>query len=150
MVTHNQFGDSAKRAYNGLVNDLSDNSNTQINVALMASSYTPDRANQSVWADISADEIDPANNDQYSAYGKEITNKTLTQSSNVTEFDGDNVTWSSSSITAYYAVIFDETPSDDSDKTLLSVVDFEGEQTSSNGDFTIDWDTNGIFSVDAS
>ena len=52
-------------------------------------------------------------------------------------------------ITAGYAVVYDATPAADADKALLTLIDFEGEEVSEDGDFVIDWDdTNGIFQVD--
>jgi hypothetical protein len=146
MVTHQKYVESPLQAYQGGLQDLSDGTVT-VRVGLMTDTFTIDTQADSVWTDVNADEIDPATNTGYTAGGKEIVNKTVTQDGQVVRFDGDNVVWSSSSINAYYAVVYVD-DSNTGSSYLLTVVDFEGEEISSNGDFTIEWDTtNGIFEV---
>lgn len=147
MVRHEKYADSPRRAYAGQIHNLGD-SNTVIRVALMDSSFSTDRTSDAVWADVSADEITEADNDGYTAGGQEITSKQLTQSSYTTTFDGADVTWPNSFINAYYAVVYNDTPTDNTNKDLLTIIDFEGEEVSENGDFTISWDASGIFQVD--
>ena len=60
----------------------------------------------------------------------------------VTALDADDVTWSNSTITAAYAVVYDA----DSGK-LICLIDFDGEEESSDGDFTIEWHADGIFKL---
>lgn len=54
--------------------------------------------------------------------------------------------WTDSTITAGYAVVYHDTGTA-STSTLLTLVDFEGEQSSDAGDFTISWDASGVFTV---
>lgn len=56
-----------------------------------------------------------------------------------------NVTWTSSTITARYALIYDNTPA--TNKPLLGYVDFGADQSSSNGNFTITWASAGILQL---
>ena len=51
--------------------------------------------------------------------------------------DFDNVTWSSSTITARGALIFNDTNSD----TAVAVLDFGSDKSSTSGDFTIQFPT---------
>lgn len=60
--------------------------------------------------------------------------------------DGDDVTWSSSTITAAYAALYWDsgTPAT---SPLIAYVDFGGDQSSSNGNFTVAWDSTGILVI---
>ena len=56
---------------------------------------------------------------------------------------GNNVSWSSSTITARGAVVFKSTGAATTDR-LICYFDFGSDQTSTNGTFTIQWSTSGI------
>lgn len=144
MVTHDKYVRSPLRAYRQNVLNL-DDANTTVKVALMQSSFTINRETDEVWSNIEVDEIDPATNSGYTEGGQELANKNLFQDTTDVVFDGDDIVWGSSSINAYYAVVYIEDTTSTANETLLSVVDFEGEEISSNGDFVIEWDANGIF-----
>ena len=73
----------------------------------------------------------------YSAGGAALTNVTPTSSSTTSFLDWADVTWSSSSITTRFALVYNSTVSN---KAVL-VLDFSSEQTSSSGDLTISWPT---------
>lgn len=150
MTVHDKYTASAKHAYRGNITNLNDASNTDIKVALLDAGHSPNLTGHETWADVSADEIvnTAANSTGYTSPGQSIVNMTWNQNGRVMTFDGDNVVWSTSTIDAGYAVVYDATPANDSDKKLLTLVDFEGEESSSDGDFTIDWDTAGIFQID--
>lgn len=124
----------------GAINDLSDNSNTHIKVMLLTSSASPD---QETWED-KADVTNEVSGTGYTSGGAELTNKSISESTKVTTFDADDVTWSSSTITARYAVIYDDTPTYDTDKKLIAYIDFGEDKSSENGDFTLQWDADGI------
>ena len=152
MVLHDMYGNAPRRAFAGELNDLGDEG-TEIYLALLSVNYTPDRSAHETWDDVSADEITndgDSNDDGYTSGGQEVNNKSLSESNNMTTFDGDDVTWEDSTIDAGYAILYDDTPTDDVDKSLLTLVDFEGEESSEDGDFTIEWDDDGIFQIDAS
>ena len=80
----------------------------------------------------------------YITSGQEITNKTLSQLAGVTTFDGDNVTWINSTLTARYAVVYEI-----STGILLSYQDFGVEKSSSSGNFEIQWNIDGIATITA-
>jgi hypothetical protein len=73
----------------------------------------------------------------YSAGGEALTNVTPTSSSTTSFLDWADVTWSSSSITTRFALVYNSTVSN---KAVL-VLDFSSDQTSSSGDLTISWPT---------
>jgi len=85
----------------------------------------------------------------YAAGGQEITTKSLSQSAGDTIFGGDNVLWSSSTLTARYAVIYDDTPAAVEDKKILAYLDFAENKSTNSADFEIQWNANGIFKTTA-
>ena len=117
-----------------------------IKVALLTNSYTPDQDAHNYFDDVSSYEVTGTG---YTAGGITLANKTNTYSSatNVIVLDADDVTWSSSTITARYAIVYDASPATNATKPLIGYVDFGSDQSSSNGNFTITWDATGIVRI---
>jgi hypothetical protein len=117
-----------------------------IKVALLTNSYTPDQDAHNYFDDVSTYEVTGTG---YTAGGITLANKTNTYNSatNVIVLDADDVTWSSSTITARYAVVYDASPATNATKPLIGYVDFGSDQSSSNGNFTITWDATGIVRI---
>lgn len=117
-----------------------------IKVALLTNSYTPDQDAHNYWDDVSTYQVTGTG---YTAGGIALTNKTntYTGASNVIVLDADDVTWSTSTITARYAVIYNDSPATNATKNLIGYVDFGSDQSSSNGNFTITWDSTGIVRI---
>ncbi|QHB38177.1 hypothetical protein SEA_VOLT_61 [Gordonia phage Volt] len=82
----------------------------------------------------------------YTAGGATVASPTFSYntSTNVWMFDGADVTWSSSTITANYAVFYDSTPATDATRPLICYWDFGGAQSSSSGNFTLSFSASGI------
>lgn len=123
--------------------------NDSIKVALCASGYTPDQDTHRYYSDIT-NELPTG--DGYTAGGKALTGMTLTYdaATNTTKLDADDVGWTDSTLTARYAVIYDDTPAQATKKPLLAYVDF-GENYASKGSiFEIKWHTDGIVTVQVS
>ncbi len=120
-----------------------------INVALTTTGYTPDRAAHDFWDDVVA--YEHANSGNYVTNGKTLGAKTLGITGNVIKFtdtgDSGTVVWTSSTISAYQAIIHDRTPASDATRGLCGYVDFGGVVSSSNGSFTITWSASGIFTI---
>lgn len=116
-----------------------------IKVALVSSSYTPNQDTHDYWNDVSAYEVTGTG---YTTGGATLASKTVTYDSanNVIILDAADVTWSSSTITARYAVVYDSTGTS-STSALIGYVDFGSDQSSTNGNFTITWDSTGIVRV---
>jgi hypothetical protein len=119
-----------------------------IKVALCTSSYTPAQDTHEFFSDIDNEVSESGTN--YTAGGATLANKTLgyTAGTNVAKFDADDVTWSSSSITARYAIIYKSTGTANT-SPLLGYVDFGQDYTSSSGNFTITWSSDGILTATA-
>jgi hypothetical protein len=115
-----------------------------IKVMLVSSSYSPNQDTHDYLDDVVANEVSGTG---YTAGGAALASKTLTydSASNVTILDAADVTWASSTITARYAVIYDDSGATNSQKALLGYVDFGSDQSSTSGNFTITWDATGIF-----
>lgn len=114
-----------------------------IKVALVSSSYTPNQDTHDYWDDVSANEVSGTG---YTAGGATLSGKTVTydSASNVVVLDANDVTWASSTVTARYAVVYDDAGATASQKVLIGYVDFGSDQSSTNGNFTITWDSTGI------
>ena len=117
-----------------------------IKVALLTNAYTPNQDGHDYFDDVVANQVTGTG---YTSGGNTLANKTNTYDSatNVIKLDADDTTWASSTITARYAVIYDATPATDATRPLIGYVDFGSDQSSSNGNFTITWDSTGIVRV---
>jgi hypothetical protein len=82
----------------------------------------------------------------YTAGGQALANVAVTTvTTNDAKFDADDLTWTASggSITASYAVIYNDTDAND---PPLAFINFDGSQSAGDGtDFKIVWNANGIF-----
>lgn len=77
----------------------------------------------------------------YVSGGKALTNASVSVVGLSAQIDFDDVVWSGSTITAFGAVVYDDSVDED---PLLVFVDFGGQQSSSSGDFTITLDSTGL------
>ncbi len=117
-----------------------------IKVALLSSSYTPNQDTHDYFDDVSANEVTGTG---YTSGGQTLGSKTVTYDSanNVIVLDAADVTWSSSTITARYAVVYNDSGATAASKALIGYVDFSSDQSSTNGNFTITWDATGIVRI---
>lgn len=117
-----------------------------IKVMLVSSAYTPNQDTHDYLDDVVGNEVTGTG---YTAGGQALASKTLTYdaSTNVIVLDAADVTWASSTITARYAVIYDDTPAGNSAKPLIAYLDMVSDQSSNNGNFVIQWDASGIVRI---
>ena len=117
-----------------------------IKVLLATSSYTPNQDTHDYLDDVSTYEVSGTG---YTAGGNTLSSKTVTYdtTNNVVVLDAADVTWSSSTITARYAVVYDDSGASAGAKALIGYVDFGSDQSSTNGNFTITWDSTGIVRI---
>jgi hypothetical protein len=82
----------------------------------------------------------------YTAGGATLANVAVTTvTTNDAKFDADDVTWTASggSITASYAILYNDTDTDD---PPVAFIDFGGSESAGSGtDFLIVWNASGIF-----
>lgn len=141
-VTTKVYSNAPDQAWSGNINWASDT----IKVGLVTSSYTPNQNTDVHWSDVSTNEVSGTG---YTAGGATLGSKTHTQSTTTFTFDAADTSWTSSTITARYAVIYKSTGTG-STSPLIAYVDFGADQSSSSGTFTITWSGSGIFTVTVS
>lgn len=117
-----------------------------IKVALLSSSYTPNQDTHDYFDDVNSYEVSGTG---YSAGGATLSSKTVSYdaTNNVIVLDAADTTWSSSTITARYAVVYDASGGTAASNALIGYVDFGSDQSSTNGNFTITWDSTGIVRI---
>lgn len=123
---------------NGGAIDLDTNT---IKVALCTSTYTPDQDAHDFFNDITNE----VSGTGYTAGGAAIGSKTVTQdnTNNRSVWDGADVSWSSSTITARYGVIYKDTGTA-STSPLIALIDFGQDISSSASTFTVTFNVDGI------
>lgn len=78
----------------------------------------------------------------YSATGQALDNPSVTLSGTTAYVDFDDETWSTATITAASALIYNTTTNGGSGTTdAIAVLDFGGDKTSTNGDFVVQFPT---------
>lgn len=120
-----------------------------IRVMLVSSSYSPNQDTHDYLDDVVGNEVSGTG---YTAGGIALTSRTNTYdpASNTVVLDAADVTWANSTVTARYAVIYNNTGASSSAKPLIAYVDFVSDQSSTAGNFTITWDAAGIVRLTAS
>ena len=127
--------------------------NDTIQVALVTSSYTPDKDAHDYFNDITNE----VSGTGYTSGGKALTwageefgdppsqNNAVSQDNDNdrAKFDADDVVWTVATITARAAVIYKST-GDSSTSTLIAYIDFGQDYSTTGADFTIEWDSEGI------
>lgn len=135
---YNIFKSELMKASIDLVND-------DIKVALLTSSHVfdADSTVNSSWDDVSVNEISGVN---YAAGGQALAGKTVTVDNTDNEgvFDATDVNWAASTMTARHAVIYNNTTTP---KCLIASIDFGQDTSSTNGNFQIQWDIEGIINL---
>lgn len=142
-VTATWYGKGLEHMLNGRVDLITDT----IKVALCTSTYTPDIDTHDYFDDITNEH---AASGGYTAGGETLGTKSITYdaANNRAYFDAANTTWSASTLTARYAIIYRSTGTA-STSELLGYVDFGQDESSSSGDFTLQWSADGILRLTA-
>lgn len=125
-----------------------DTAGDTIKVVLVTSSYTPDIDSHTQYSHITNQVV----GDGYTAGGATLGSQEVTTDTTDDEgvFDAADVTWSSSTITARGAVLYkyvDDGGSPAATSPLICYFDFGEDKTSSSGDFTITWNSEGIINL---
>lgn len=139
-VIYNDF----KRAILAGEIDLDTGGNT-IKVALVTSSYSPNIDTHTHYDDVT-NEV--ANGNGYTTGGNTLASQAVTVDNTDDEgvFDASDTNWASSTITARGAVVYKDTGTA-STSPLIAYVDFGSDQSSSSGNFTISWNSEGIVNL---
>lgn len=115
-----------------------------IKVALVTSSYTPNQDTHDFFDDVTNEVVGTG----YTAGGATLASKVVSVDTTDNEgvFDAADVTWSTSTITARGAVIYKSTGTAGT-SALICYLDFSTDQTSTAGDFVIQWNAEGIINL---
>jgi hypothetical protein len=121
-----------------------DTSGDEIKVALVTSSYTPNIDTHEFYDDVTNEVTGTG----YTAGGAVLGSQAVTTNTTDDEgvFDAADVTWSASTITARGAVIYKNTGTA-STSPLIAYIDFTEDKVSSSGNFTIQWNAEGILNL---
>ena len=114
-----------------------------IKCMLVTSTYTPDQDAHQFKSSVTGE----ATGTGYTAGGVTLTSKSLAYAASTNTFtiDAADVSWTSSTITARYAVIYQDTGTS-STSPLIGYVDFGADMSSSASTFALTWDAAGMFS----
>lgn len=121
-----------------------DNGGNTIKVALFTATHTPSQDDDEDFADVDNE----VSGTGYTAGGATLGSQTVTKDNTDNEgvFDGADVTWSSSTITARAAIPYKSTGTPAND-LLIAYFDFGSDQSSSSGNFVIQWNSEGIINL---
>jgi hypothetical protein len=116
-----------------------------IKVMLLSSSHTPAGDSDEFIDDVSSNEVTGTG---YTAGGATLSNKSVTVDNTDDEgvFDADDTSWSTSTITAHYAIIYKDTGTPSS-SPIIAEIDFGADKISSGGTFSIQWNSEGILNL---
>lgn len=81
------------------------------------------------------------------AIGQTVTDGTAVWTcvgSGILVLDAADTSWTTATITARYAVIYDWSPATDATRPLIALINFGADMTSTAGTFLITWDNSGI------
>ena len=112
--------------------DFTNSTGNTFKIALYTSSATLDATTTAYSA------TNEVSGSGYTATGNTLTNVTPTSSGTTAYTDFADTTWSSATITANGALIYNDTAAGD---PAVAVLAFGGDKTSTNGDFTIQFPT---------
>src|SRR5574337_1708660 len=115
-----------------------------IKCALVTSTYTPNIDTDTKWSNVTNE----VSGTGYTAGGATLASVTVTQDNTNDRgvVDAADVTWSTATITARAAVLYKSTGTA-STSPLICYIDFGSDQTSSGGNFVIQWNASGIFAL---
>lgn len=140
-VTGKLYGNLFETVFRGEI-DWDDDT---IKVMLTTSSYT---INQDTH-DYKNDVDNEVSGTGYTATGETLASKTSTYTGGTNTFalDAANTTWTTSTITARIAVVYDATPASDATRPLICYQDAGGDVSTTAGTFTIQWHSDGIVKI---
>lgn len=141
MATAALYAQMFDKAFNKEIDLLSDT----LKVSLHTSAYTPNLDTHDYFDDATSQVTGTG----YTTGGAALGSMTFTYTagSNLWTFDAADTSWTTSTITARYAVIYDSTPATDATRPLIAYQNFTSDQSSSGGTFLISWNASGIFTI---
>lgn len=146
-VTGTLYGLTAQKQIEGNANATTWTSDT-IKVSLHTSAETPNQDTDDFWNDAGSEVTGTG----YTTKGATLGSPTSTYDTTTDQvrLDGTDTSWSSSTITARLAVVYEDTAGADTTDPVHGWVDFGADVSTTNGTFQITWDSTGIINYDVS
>jgi len=119
-----------------------DDTNSTFKVMLVTDQYAVDSTTQ--YASQITDEVVGQG---YTAGGANILGRSVSLVNGIGIYDASDVTWTYSTLSAKGAVIYKDT-GDLTTSPLIAFIEFIDNKVTENGDFTLQWSTDGVFKVD--
>lgn len=128
-----------------LMNGSVDLDTDTINVILVTSTYVPNQDTHAFRSDITNEVVGTG----YTAGGQALASKTVTQDDidNEGVFDAADITWTTATITARAAVLCKIRGGAATLDEIICYIDFGADKTSTGGNFTIQWNAEGILNL---
>lgn len=128
-----------------IMNGAIDLDTDTIKVMLVTSTYTVDQDAHTKRSDITNEVVGTG----YSSGGSALANKAVTADNTDNEgvFDADDLSWTTSTITARGAVLYKSRGGADTADELICYLDFTTDKVSTAGTFTISWNAEGILNL---
>lgn len=128
-----------------IMNGAIDLDTDTIKVMLVTSSYTPNQDTHTKRSDVTNEVTGTG----YTAGGASLASKAVTADTTNDRgvFDADDVSWTTSTITARGAVLYKDRGGASSADELIIYLDFSTDQISTAGTFTIAWNSEGILNL---
>ncbi len=116
-----------------------------IKLMLVTVNYNPNQDNDSKRSDVGHEVVGTG----YTAGGVTLANKTVTQNNtnNTAVFDADDIVIPNATITARAGVLYKSRGGAASADELIAYLDFGSNITSTNGDFVVSFNANGILTL---
>ena len=125
-----------------LAEGVHDFENGSYKVMLTTNSYTPNASTHSKRSDVTNEVVGTG----YTAGGQAVVSLTATESAGVVTVDITDPNWASSTITARYMILYQDVGTAATDR-LVMAYDFGSDESSSNGDFTVQINASGLFDI---
>lgn len=131
--------------FTSLYNKETDYDSDTMKVSLHTSTYSPAQDTDQYWS-AATNEVSGTG---YTTGGATLGSKTVTYTgaTNKLVLDAADTSWSSSTITARYAVIYDSTPGSSATDPLYGYENFGADVSTTSGTFTITWNASGIVEI---
>src|SRR6478735_11373964 len=119
------YGNAPKAAFNKEIDWDSDT----IKVMLLSSAYTPNQDSHDYLDDVVANEVTGTG---YTAGGQALASKTVTYdaATNTLILDAADTVWAGSTVTARYAVVYDDSGATTGQKAVIGYQEFGSDQSS--------------------
>lgn len=145
------YGLAKEAMLENVIGPLDETGTPRYRMVLVTASYTPSVNADDTWSDVSTNEVAAAGG--YSTHGQLMAMTVTHAAGTVTVDSTNNGSWTSSTITAKYAVIVQDADANGSlaagDRLLCycDLNDGGGSVSTTNGTFAVNIHTNGIFTL---